>query len=121
MTDDLSPVDGSGTGPYLGDFFAVFANYRRRCALHHLREEQCATLGAIARQIAAWERAYRSETDPEELVDRIEIELLHTHLPRLREVNLVEYDRQSSIVVYRDPPAIVSALLDLCTDRDIPE
>lgn len=120
MIDDLSPVDGSGTGPYLGDFFAVFANYRRRCALHHLREERCATLGAIARQIAAWERAYRSETDPEELVDRIEIELLHTHLPRLREVNLVEYDRQSSIVVYRDPPAIVSALLDLCTDRDIP-
>ncbi|NUB89966.1 helix-turn-helix transcriptional regulator [Haloterrigena sp. SYSU A121-1] len=121
MCDDLPPVDGSGTGPCLDDFFAVFANYRRRCVLHHLREEQCVSLGAIARQIAAWERAYRAEIDSENLIDRIETELIHMHLPKLREVNLVEYDRQSSIVVYRDPPAIVSALLDLCTDRDIPK
>lgn len=120
MTNDPPPIDGVGSGPCLDDFFAAFANYRRRCVLHYLREEGRASLGGIARQIAAWERAYRSGGVFAELLDRIEIELSHTHLPRLCDVNLVEYDRRSSIVVYRDPPDIIGALLDLCTDRDIP-
>ncbi|ADB62515.1 hypothetical protein Htur_3653 [Haloterrigena turkmenica DSM 5511] len=114
------PIDGVGSGPYLDEFFAALANYRRRCVLHYLRAEGRASLGGIARQIAAWERAYRSDIGSAELLDRIEIELFHIHLPRLREVSLVGYDRQTSLVIYRDPPDIVKAILDLCTSRDIP-
>ncbi|QSX00536.1 DUF7344 domain-containing protein [Haloterrigena alkaliphila] len=121
MTGHRSAVDGFGGGPTLDGVFAVFANYRRRYVLHYLREEERASLGGIARQIAAWERAYRSEEVSGDLADRIEIELVHTHLPRLREADLVQYDRRASLVVYRDPPDIVRALLDLCTDRDLPE
>ena len=118
---DLPPVASTDGGSELDEFFAVFANYRRRCALHYLREEGRATLGGIARQIAAWERKWRSEPDLEAFVDRIETELYHTHLPRLREADLVAYDRPSATVVYHDPPDIVSALLDLCTGRDLPD
>lgn len=120
MAGHRSPVGGAGGGPSLDDVFDVFANYRRRYVLHYLREEERASLGAIARQIAAWECAYRSEGVSGELADRIEIELFHTHLPRLREADLVEYDRRASLVVYRDPPDIVRSLLDLCTHRDLP-
>lgn len=120
MGDDRSLDNGSESGSRLDDLFAVFANYRRRYVLHYLREEGRASIGGIARQLAAWERASRSEMVSGELIDRIELELFHTHLPRLREVNLVEYDQRTSVVVYRDPPEIVRALLDLCTDRDLP-
>lgn len=121
MVGGRSPVDGAASGPRLDDFFAVFASYRRRCVLHYLREERRASLGGIARQLAGWERAYRSDVVFEELLDRIEIELFHTHLPRLRDANLVEYEWRSSMVVYREPPDIIRAILDLCTDRDIPD
>ena len=120
-TGNQPPVASTDGGSELDEFFAVFANYRRRCALHYLREEGRATLGGIARQIAAWERKWRPEADFEEFADRIETELHHTHLPRLREADLVTYDRPSGTVVYRDPPDIVSALLDLCTGRDLPD
>ena len=117
---NLPPVASTDGGSELDELFSVFASYRRRCALHYLREEGRASLGGIARQVAAWERNWRPEADFEGFVDRIESELYHTHLPRLREASLVTYDRSSGTVVYQEPPDIVGALLDLCTDRDLP-
>ena len=118
---DLPPVADTDGGCELDELFRIFASYRRRCTLHYLREEGRASLGGIARQVAAWERSWRPEADFEALVDRIESELYHMHLPRLREASLVAYDRASATVVYQDPPDIVGALLDLCTGRDLPD
>ena len=120
-SSDLPSAASADGGSELDELFSVFASYRRRCTLHYLREEGRASLSSIARQIAAWERNWRPEADFEGLVDRIEVELHHTHLPRLREASLVAYDRPSATVVYHDPPDIVSALLDLCIGRDLPD
>ncbi|MFC4448397.1 DUF7344 domain-containing protein [Halorussus aquaticus] len=81
------------------EVFEVLKSPRRRYALYYLRREGGESeLSDLTEQVAAWE----NETTPAALSTdqrkRVYISLYQTHLPKLDEANIVEYDRDAGIV-----------------------
>lgn len=81
------------------EVFEVLKSPRRRYALYYLRQEGGETeLSDLTEQVAAWE----NETTPTALTTeqrkRVYISLYQTHLPKLDEGNIVDYDRDEGIV-----------------------
>lgn len=85
----------------LDTLFETLSNPRRRYLLHHLLDHPngVAEFDTVSGLIARWEqRTGRSNASSEDVA----IDLHHTHLPRLADVGLVEYDRRSGALRYRD-------------------
>lgn len=81
------------------EVFEVLKSPRRRYALYYLRREGGESeLSDLTEQVAAWE----NETTPAALTTeqrkRVYISLYQTHLPKLDETGIVEYDRDEGIV-----------------------
>jgi len=94
------------------DVFDVLSNPRRRFVLYYLREvEASVELNELARQIAAWE----NDTDESELTDqdrkRVYVSLYQTHVPKLTDVGLVEYDQDSGTVRLTDRTSVIDEYL----------
>lgn len=76
--------------------FSLLSNPRRRFVLQYLnRVDEPVTLQDLATEVAAWE----NETDPENLTDkqqkRLYVSLYQTHIPKLEEAGIIEYDSDS--------------------------
>lgn len=68
----------------------LLANPYRRCALYALREDDSATVGELADAIVA--------ADVTDARDRAIASLAHTHLPKLADYDVVDYDRDAGVV-----------------------
>ncbi|WP_265108804.1 DUF7344 domain-containing protein [Halosolutus halophilus] len=82
---------------------ALLADSRRQLVLSHLDPGERATVTELVDEIAAWERTEQSDAgDP---IDRrrIEISLVHKHLPRLADHDVVDYRPESNEVVLTTP------------------
>lgn len=79
--------------------FSLLADSRRRYLLYHLLESEYVTVEKLSLRIAAWEQGIPSRAVSED--DRVDvaISLVHNHLPRLAEQNVVDYDARSGDVV----------------------
>lgn len=98
------------------DVFDVLSNPRRRFVLYYLREiDDTVELNELAKAIAAWE----NDTDESELTDqdrkRVYVSLYQTHIPKLTDVGLVEYDQDSGTVHLTDRTSVIDNYL---TDSD---
>ena len=98
------------------DVFDVLSNPRRRFVLYYLREiDDTVELNELAKAIAAWE----NDTDESELTDqdrkRVYVSLYQTHIPKLTDVGLVEYDQDSGTVHLTDRTSVID---DYLTDSD---
>jgi DNA-binding transcriptional ArsR family regulator len=98
------------------DVFDVLSNPRRRFVLYYLREiDETVELNELAKAIAAWE----NDTDESELTDqdrkRVYVSLYQTHIPKLTDVGLVEYDQDSGTVHLTDRTSVID---DYLTDSD---
>lgn len=99
------------------DVFDVLSNPRRRFVLYYLREiDDTVELNELAKAIAAWE----NNTDESELTDqdrkRVYVSLYQTHIPKLTDVGLVEYDQDSGTVHLTDQTSVIDNYL---TDSDV--
>lgn len=79
--------------------FNILSSARRRYVIYYLRKrDEEVPLTELASQVAAWEY----ETDPDELTDqqekRVYVSLYQTHLPKLAELGIVDYDRERGVV-----------------------
>jgi len=82
------------------DVFEILSSPRRRYLLHYLRQRQEAVeLTELAEHVAAWENG----VDPDELTTqerkRVYVSLYQTHVPKLDDAGLVDYDSESGMVV----------------------
>lgn len=73
--------------------FDLLSNTRRRFVLHYLLgRDEPVSIQELSRQTAAWEL----ETPPEDLssqeVKRVYVALYQTHVPKLEDAGVVEYD-----------------------------
>lgn len=94
--------------------FGALTDHRRRLALYYLEEEGgVGDFGSLVNQVASWERDQPIRTVSDEDRDRVKAEFHHSHLPKLEELGLVEYDQRSGAIRYADPPAILTKLLQL--------
>ena len=83
--------------------FDAAKNLRRRYALYYLKsEDEPAELGDLAEQIAAWENDTTVEAITAEQRKSVYSALYQTHLPKLEEAGVLNYDRNSNVITFTD-------------------
>jgi hypothetical protein len=120
-TDD----DRAGAGasdpvstPSLDTVFDLLSDQRRRYVLYHLVNAADDTVDYedLAEQVAVWEAG----GDPsDEHVERVATDLYHSHLPKLTESNVVDFDQRSGDVRFWGQPTVEeyaehAAMQELC-------
>lgn len=108
-----TPVLSDGGEALLSRVFGALAHRRRRYALYYLRDHEQVQTDELARQIVAWERDVPADEVPAEASERVHAELVHSHLPKLEDYGLVEYDRRSGDIGYTYPPSVLDDVLKL--------
>lgn len=94
--------------------FDILSSPRRRYTLYYLRTtEGPVKLTDLATQVAAWE----NDTDPEDITEqerkRVYVSLYQTHVPRLDEAGIVDYDSDSGYVALTDDAYSIDEYLDV--------
>ncbi|WP_336035109.1 DUF7344 domain-containing protein [Halobacterium yunchengense] len=79
--------------------YDLLSNARRRFVLSYLRRrDEPVELSELSQQVAAWE----NDTDVEDLTDqqvkRVYVSLYQTHVPKLSDAGLLEYDKDAGEV-----------------------
>jgi hypothetical protein len=101
-----------------GDIYFTLSNCRRRFLIQYLSRQDSMSVTELSRVIAAWE----NETTVEELSydDRktVYTALLQTHLPKLDEMGVVEYDASRKRVRLTDRAEQLRPYLELDQEGD---
>lgn len=98
--------------------FDILSSSRRRYVLYRLREaEGPVELTKLAEQVAAWE----NDTDPDQITEqerkRVYVSLYQTHIPRLDEVGLVAYDKDTGKIELAEDADQIDDYLSSGDDR----
>jgi DNA-binding transcriptional ArsR family regulator len=93
------------------DTLRLLADERRRTALRFLIEgDGPTTVDEVAERVAA-------DAGDDRPVERVRVDLHHTHLPKMDEAGVVDYDARRGTVRYRQRAA-VEELLDAVSERE---
>lgn len=111
------PASDGGRSP-LRRILISLQDAHRRYLLYHLQAEDGSDLEHAARCVAAWDHECDPADVPTDLHDRIKAELYHSHLPKLADLNIVDYDERSGTIRLRDPPNKLDDFLDLTRIED---
>ena len=104
------------------EIFAMLSNRRRRWVLHFLKQcdEQRIDLRTLVDTVSSWEY----DTPPDELPwkkrKRIYTALRQSHLPKLADAGVIEYDRNRGEVALTDNARTVRMYLEYVPEHDIP-
>lgn len=102
--------------------FDVLSNDRRRCALHYLKrhDDRRVELRELVDYVAAWE----NDTTPREVDSnarkRVYTALRQSHLPKLKDAGVVEYEHLRGEVELTDQAREVQLYLEQVPRNDIP-
>ncbi|WP_256545954.1 DUF7344 domain-containing protein [Halobellus inordinatus] len=119
MADDQEGQSKSGETadadetPWLADdqFYRALASTRRRRLLSFVIEHSDSTVDELATVLAGWETTETGAMATVEDHDRVALELVHSHLPLLEDLGLVEYDADTGVVRAEDVDAAVEDLI----------
>lgn len=113
---DTNAAGASGvdsTHPPREVMFDLLGNARRRRVLRHLLNDSTITLTNLSARIAAWE----NDTTVDDVTSRqrkqVYSSLYQTHIPRLSDRGLVEYDADERVVELTGDPAYLRRFLDV--------
>lgn len=104
-----SATDGSGAGLpesilNTDTMFEALAHERRRYLLYTLLEDEGWSLRRLAGKVAAWEEGCAEPDLSEERIERVYASLHHAHVPKLADLEIIEYDRRDETIA-RGPAA----------------
>lgn len=92
--------------------FEILSSQRRRMVLYYLRRHGgSATMSELADQIAAWENDTEIDEMTSQQRKRVYVSLYQTHLPKLADTNLVDYDADEGDVRLTDRATEMDAFL----------
>jgi DNA-binding transcriptional ArsR family regulator len=101
------------TGLSKDDVFSLLSNRRRRLTLHYLRRSSgTASVRDLSKQIAAWENGVGVDDLNYKQRKRVYTSLHQTHLPKLDDSGVVEYDRDRGTVTMTDLATELDPYLD---------
>ena len=101
--------------------FDVLKNRRRRHALHYLKQqEEPVELSELAEQVAAWENDSTVEGISAAERKRVYTALYQSHLPKLDDAGIVEYNQSRGIVELSEKAEELDIYLELVSRDDIP-
>ena len=98
--------------------FELLKNRRRREVLAYLLEaEETVTLGELAEQIAAWENDTEVNALSSDQRKRVYVALYQTHLPKMDDAGIVEYDQDRGLISLSDNADLLMMYLDTDNHR----
>ncbi|WP_227354909.1 DUF7344 domain-containing protein [Haladaptatus salinisoli] len=99
--DSVKPLDDVlvGADVPLEVILDVLANRRRRYVLYHLREHETAVVESLVEHVRTMEEEAAIAPSPSKQ-QRLRVELLHTHLPKLASAGVVRFERTGEFVEY---------------------
>lgn len=115
-----SPAEES-TGISKDDAFHVLQNSRRRAVLRYLLdrdEPQRLQMRDVAEAVAAWEHGTTTEQLTSDQRQRVYIALYQSHLPKLDELGVIEYDQARGIVEPTRLLAVFAPFLEAGLEAD---
>jgi hypothetical protein len=99
----------------------MLSNQRRRCVLYYLnRNPEPVTLRDLAERIAAWENDVEVADLDYKQRKRVYTSLHQTHLPKLDEAGIVDYDRSEGTITLADRATDLDVYFELVGEHDIP-
>ncbi|MHB9286843.1 hypothetical protein ACKVMT_07355 [Halobacteriales archaeon Cl-PHB] len=102
------------------DLFHLLQNERRRAVLQYLRgrEDEAVRMRDVAEQVAAWEHDTTVQALTSDERQRVYIALYQSHLDKLDDAGVIEYNKPRGIV--RTTPLFpeVATYVDAVADRD---
>ncbi|GAA0652566.1 DUF7344 domain-containing protein [Salarchaeum japonicum] len=123
MTGVLRDAGNEGrTEPTREDVFHLLSNRRRRHTLHYLRQRdgEQVDLRELSQQLSAWENG----VPPAEITHRdrktVYTSLRQTHLPKMDDANVVDYDPNRGHVEPAEEFEDVEVYLDVVPEQEIP-
>lgn len=102
------------------EIFTTLSNQRRRYVVHALDDDSETDLGSLAEQVAAWEY----DVDVGELSyderKRVYTSLQQSHLPKMDDADLVEFDKDRGTVTPTEAFADVDLYLEVVHGDELP-
>ncbi len=120
LPDEITSVANAETDERLSKdvIFELLKNRRRREVLAYLLEaEETVTLGELAEQIAAWENDTEVAALSSDQRKRVYVALYQTHLPKMDDAGIVEYDQDRGLISLADNADLLMMYLDTDTHR----
>jgi DNA-binding transcriptional ArsR family regulator len=94
------------------EVFGILSSDRRRMVLSYLREHgPSGTMDELAEQIAAWENDVAIDELTSQQRKRVYVSLYQTHLPKLAEAEIVDYDVDEGTVQLTELATEIDAFL----------
>lgn len=98
----------------LDEVFKLFTRERRRFALYYLEERRGpVTVEELAATIGDWETDSGRGEVPDDRFENVLLELKHEHLPKVAEVEFIEFDPDEGIVTMSGSPAEFDVILSV--------
>ncbi|ELY54716.1 MULTISPECIES: DUF7344 domain-containing protein [Natronococcus] len=120
LPDEIASVtDTDDDGRLSKDvIFELLKNRRRREVLTYLLEaDETVTLGELAEQIAAWENDTSVNALSSDQRKRVYVALYQTHLPKMDDAGIVEYDQDRGLITLADNADLLMMYLDTDTHQ----
>jgi hypothetical protein len=100
--------------------FEVLSNERRRYVLHHLKaEDERVTVRDLSEQVAAWENDIDIAAVTPKERKRVYTALHQTHLPKMAEVGVIDYDRDRGTLALTESVDAFDIYLEIVPERDL--
>lgn len=100
--------------------FDLLQNNRRRYAFHYLRQqEDVVTLSELSDHVAAWENDTTVEELSSKARQRVYVSLLQTHLPRMDNAGVVEFDKSAGTVQLSNAASTMEIYLETVPEQEI--
>jgi hypothetical protein len=102
------------------ELFEVLSNQRRRFVVYAVSGHQEVDLGVLARRVAAWENGEPESRVTSDERKRVYTALQQSHLPKLADAGLIEFDDRASVV--RPQPSLdeYEVYMEVVQGRGIP-
>jgi hypothetical protein len=101
--------------------FFTLSNARRRFVLHHLKQvAEPIAVGELAAQVAAWENGIPRTQVSNRQRKRVYTALHQTHLPKLHDLGIVEYDRGRGVVHPVGSLPRIDYYMEISPENDLP-
>lgn len=78
---------------------SLLAESERRYVLYQLANREQAHIEDLVTQVAAWEREEPADAIDRETRQYVYVSLVHNHLPRLADYDIIDYDLRSGDIV----------------------
>lgn len=122
MSNEMRRVPARGDGTLSkGEIFDVLQNQRRRYVLEYLkRYDEPVELSELAMQVAAWEYQITVDDVTNEQKKRVYTTLQQTHLDRMEEAGIVDYDADENVITRTPYTDELTVYLEIVPGSEFP-